>query len=152
MIPKFFVWHVTNLMPVVWLKRGTRDLVMGCQTFAMNSVWQLIRNKHYCNQSRGGEGLSFGNLEIVLTFHFHKKARTTIGLVSTLQLTWWCYIEAEQTFLERNCLNETPSLRGLFVKWLRENAYNSSQLSNWMISQCYLKNYVSSLSTETVYV
>ena len=35
---------------------------------------------------------------------------------------WWCYIEAGQTIWERNGPIETPSMRGIIAKWLRENA------------------------------
>ena len=58
-------------------------------------------------------------IKIVLTSHFHKKVKATIGLVPTSQLLWWCYIENEQTILERNGLIETPTLLGIIAKWLQ---------------------------------
>ena len=55
-------------------------------------------------------------VKIVLTSHFHKEVRATIGLVPTSQLPGWCYIENERTILERNGLIETPTLRGIIAK------------------------------------
>ena len=40
--------------------------------------------------------------------------RSTIGLVPTWQLPWWCYIENERTIWERNDLIETPTFRGIY--------------------------------------
>ena len=51
-----------------------------------------------------------------------KKVRAIIGLVPTSQLPWWCYIENERTIWEQNGLIETPTLREIIAKWLREKA------------------------------
>ena len=40
-------------------------------------------------------------VKIVLTSHFHKKVRATIGFVPTSQLPWWCYRENERTIWEQ---------------------------------------------------
>ena len=90
-------------------------------------VW----NTHSISQlpSRGVFQLEM--VKIVLTSHFHKKVRAIIGLVPTSQLPWWCYIENERTIWERNGLIETPTLRGIIAKSLREKAWNPSQLSDW---------------------
>ena len=57
-------------------------------------------------------------VKIVLTSHFHKKVRATIGLVPTLQPPSWCYMENERTIWERNRLIETSTLRGIIAKWV----------------------------------
>ena len=79
-------------------------------------LWHFAHNSTML--SRGVFQLEM--VKIVLTSHFHKKVRATIGLVPTSQLPWWCYIENERTIWERNGLIETPTLRGIIAKWLRE--------------------------------
>ena len=55
--------------------------------------------------------------------------RATRSLIPNLQLPWWCYMYKEK---ERTIdLIETPTSRGKFVKWFREKAWISSQISNW---------------------
>ena len=40
-------------------------------------------------------------VKIVLSSHFHKKVRATIGFVPTSQLPWWFYRENERTIWEQ---------------------------------------------------
>ena len=74
-------------------------------------MWYRVANKttslYYIEHSLQG-GLSM--VKIVLTSHFHREVRATIGLVPTSQLPWWCYIENERTIWERSSLTETPRL------------------------------------------
>ena len=86
-----------------------------------------------------GGSFNWKIVKIVPTSQFHKKVRATRGLAPTSQLSWWWYIENERTKWERKGPIETPTLRGVFTKWLREKAWISSQLPNWktpLVSSC----------------
>ena len=83
-------------------------------------VFQYINFMRAKTMTRGVVQLEMVN--IVLTLHFHKKVRATIGFVPTSQLPWWCYRENVRTIWEQNGLIETPTSREIIAKWLREKA------------------------------
>ena len=102
--------------PTVWLCARTR---LTDHSHSHTLCKSPVKPPGQWDKSHQG-GLSM--VKIVLTSHFHKKVRATIGLVPTSQLPWWCYIEIERTIWERNGLIETPTLRGIVARWLREKA------------------------------